>query len=233
MPEILENTDEIVANDSQKSSDVKSQGAEFKTKSKNPLKRLYNWVLHWADTRFGTLALIILAFTEPIFVPIPVDILLGALCLGKPKRAIRYGLICSLFSILGGTTAFCLGLAFGPDRLVALFNTVGLGSKALLALELYAKYDFWAVAISALTPVPYMLFSWFGGMAKISLPKFVAISIVFRTLRFGSEALLFYFLGKRARVFIDKYFNLATIAFIILLAIAVYVVKLLGHLFAG
>jgi len=175
----------------------------------------------------------VLAFTEPIFVPIPVDILLGALCLGEPKRSIKYGLICSLFSILGGTAAFCLGLAFGPDRLVALFNTVGFGSQAHLAIELYAKYDFWAIAISALTPVPYMIFSWFGGMAKISLVKFIGISVVFRTLRFGSEALLFYFFGKRARVFIDKYFNLATIAFIIILAVVVYAVKLLGHLFTG
>jgi len=202
-------------------------------KSRNPIKLLYNWVLHWADTRFAFPALLILAITEPIFVPIPVDVLLVALCLGKPKRSIRYGLSCSIFSVIGGIIAFSLGLAIGPERLVDLFNTVGLGSKAQLALDLYTKYDFWAIAISALTPVPYMLFSWFGGMAEVSISKFIAISIVFRTMRFGSEALLFHFLGRRARIWIDKYFNLATIAVIVLLAIAVYLIKLLGHLFTG
>ena len=162
-------------------------------------RRLYNWVVHWADTRYGMAALIVLALTEPICVPIPADVLVIGLCLGKPKRSLRYGLTCALFSVLGGTIAFSLGLAIGPERVVDLFSTIGLGTKAQLALDLYTKYDFWAIAISALTPVPYMLFSWLGGMAEVSLVKFVAISVVFRTMRFGGESLLFYFLGERAR----------------------------------
>ncbi|HEW79821.1 MAG TPA: DedA family protein [Phycisphaerales bacterium] len=194
-------------------------------------RRLYNWVVHWADTRFGVPALIVLALTEPICVPIPADILVIGLCLGKPKRSLRYGLTCAFFSVLGGTIAFSLGLAIGPDRVVDLFNTIGIGTKAQSALDLYAKYDFWAIAISALTPVPYMIFSWVGGMAEVSLAKFVTVSIVFRTMRFGGEALLFYFLGERARRLIEKYFNLATIAVIILLAVVVYLIKTLEHIF--
>ena len=102
-----------------------------------------------------------------------------------------------------------------------------------LALQLYQKYDFWAIAISALTPVPYMLFSWLGGMAEVSLKKFILISIVFRTMRFGGEAMLFYFFGQKARQIIEKYFNIATIIVILLLAIVVYAVKTLGHLLTG
>jgi membrane protein YqaA with SNARE-associated domain len=192
---------------------------------------LYNWVVHWADTRFGILALIVLALTEPICVPIPVDILVVGLCLGKPKRSLRYGLTCAFFSVLGGTIAFSLGLAIGPDRVVDLFGAIGLGARAQFALDLYTKYDFWAIAISALTPVPYMLFSWLGGMAEVSLLKFIIISIVFRTMRFGSEALLFYFFGERARAWIEKYFNIATVVVIILLAVLAYIMKQLGRLF--
>jgi membrane protein YqaA with SNARE-associated domain len=194
-------------------------------------RRLYNWVVHWADTRFGILALIVLALTEPICVPIPVDILVVGLCLGKPKRSLRYGLTCAFFSVLGGTIAFSLGLAIGPDRVVDLFGAIGLGARAQFALDLYTKYDFWAIAISALTPVPYMLFSWLGGMAEVSLLKFIIISIVFRTMRFGSEALLFYFFGERARAWIEKYFNIATVVVIILLAVLAYIMKQLGRLF--
>jgi len=196
-------------------------------------RRLYNWVIHWADTRFGVLALAILALTEPICVPIPADVLVVGLCLGRPKRSLRYGLICSFFSVLGGGIAFSLGLAIGPERVVDLFSTIGLGAKAQLALGLYAKYDFWAIAISALTPVPYMIFSWVGGMAEVSLLKFVTISVIFRTMRFGSEALLFYFLGEKARQLIEKYFNIATIVVIIFLAVVVYVIKKIGAVFAG
>ncbi len=196
-------------------------------------RRLYNWVVHWADTRYGMAALIVLALTEPICVPIPADVLVIGLCLGKPKRSLRYGLTCAFFSVLGGTIAFSLGLAIGPERVVGLFDTIGLGAKVQSALDLYTRYDFWAIAISALTPVPYMIFSWVGGMAEVSLLKFVTISIVFRTMRFGGEALLFYFLGEKARRLIEKYFNIATVVVIILLICMVYAIKLLGRMFSG
>ena len=194
-------------------------------------RRLYNWVVHWADTRYGMIALIALALTEPVCVPIPADVLVIGLCLGKPKRSLRYGLTCAFFSVLGGTIAFSLGLAIGPERVVDLFSSIGIGAKAQLALDLYTKYDFWAIAISALTPVPYMIFSWVGGMAEVSLLKFVTISIIFRTMRFGGESLLFYFLGEKARRLIEKYFNIATVVVIILLAVVVYLIKLLGRMF--
>ena len=84
-----------------------------------------------------------------------------------------------------------------------------------------------------MTPVPYMLFSWLGGMAKVSLLKFVAISLVFRTMRFGGEALLFYFLGERARRLIEKYFNIATVIVIILLVLLALIMKKVGHVFSG
>jgi len=196
-------------------------------------RHLYNWVVHWADTRFAMVAMIVLAITEPICVPIPADIMVIGMCLGKPRRAIRYGLICSIFSVLGGTIAFALGLAIGGDNVVAFFENIRLGAKVNLALELYRKYDFWAIAISALTPVPYMLFSWLGGMADVSIKKFFLISIIFRTMRFGSEGLLFYIFGQRARSFIEKYFNLATVIAIIGMALIVLAVKKLGHLFTG
>ena len=196
-------------------------------------RRLYNWVVHWADTRYGMIALIVLALSEPVCVPIPADVLVIGLCLGKPKRSLRYGLTCAFFSVLGGTIAFSLGLAIGPERIVDLFGSIGLGAKTQLSLDLYVKYDFWAIAISALTPVPYMIFSWVGGMAEVSLLKFVTISIVFRTMRFGGESLLFYFLGEKARRLIEKYFNIATVVVIILLVVVVYLIKLLGRMFSG
>ena len=143
-----------------------------------------------------------------------------------------------MFSVLGGTIAFSLGLAIGGENVIRFFEQISfgpvhLGTKARQALELYSKYDFWAIAISALTPVPYMLFSWVGGMAKVSLLKFVGISLVFRTMRFGGEALVFYFFGKRARRLIEKYFNIATVVVIILLMVVVYVMKKIGDVFAG
>ncbi len=200
-------------------------------------RHLYNWVIHFAGTKHGTKALIVLAVVEPIFVPIPADVMVVSLSMGKPHKAIKYGLICSFFSVLGGTIAFLLGLAIGPESVVAFFEQISfgplqLGEKSEMALDYYQRYDFWAIAISALTPVPYMLFSWVGGMAEVSLVKFVGVSLVFRTLRFGSEGVLFYLFGQRARVLIEKYFNTATIILMVLLAVLVFLLRGLSHLFA-
>jgi membrane protein YqaA with SNARE-associated domain len=199
-------------------------------------RHLYNWVVHWADTRYGMLALILLAITEPICVPIPADVMVIGMCFGKPRRSLRYGLTCSFFSVLGGTIAFSLGLAIGPERVVSFFEQINLGpihlgERAQQALELYRRYDFWAIAISALTPVPYMIFSWVGGMAEVPLMKFVGVSLIFRTMRFGGESLLFYFIGERARRLIEKYFNIATVVVIILLMALVYAIRYLERLF--
>jgi membrane protein YqaA with SNARE-associated domain len=195
-------------------------------------------VVHWADTRYGVPALIVLAITEPVCVPIPADVLVIGLCLGKPRKALFYGLLCSFFSVLGGTLAFLIGLAIGPERVVSFFEQISfgplaLGPKVRLALDLYQRYDFWAIAISALTPVPYMLFSWVGGMAEVPLAKFIGVSFIFRTMRFGSEGLLFYLLGDKARRLIEKYFNTATVLVILLLMAAAFLMKKLGTFWGG
>ncbi|MHC4842895.1 MAG: YqaA family protein [Planctomycetota bacterium] len=209
-------------------------------------RKLYNWVVHWADTPYGIFALILLALTEPICVPVPADVMVIGMCLGRPKSSIKYGLTCAFFSVLGGTIAFSLGLAIGPERLQQgievlakfiewlTFGLVQFQDKVGKALELYRKLNVWAIAVSALTPVPYMIFSWVGGaVANVSVLKFIGISLIFRTMRFGGEALLFYFLGERARRLIEKYFNTATVIVIILLALIFYALKQLGHLFTG
>ncbi|HFE45097.1 MAG TPA: DedA family protein, partial [Nannocystis exedens] len=38
---------------------------------RNPIRRLYDWVLGWADTPYGVPALLLLSFTESSFFPIP------------------------------------------------------------------------------------------------------------------------------------------------------------------
>jgi len=57
------------------------------------IRKLYDWVLHWAETPYGTAALFILAFAESSFFPIPPDVLLIALALGARKKALYFALI--------------------------------------------------------------------------------------------------------------------------------------------
>jgi membrane protein YqaA with SNARE-associated domain len=44
------------------------------------LRRMYDWVIRWAETPYGNWALFAIAFSESSFFPIPPDVLLIALC---------------------------------------------------------------------------------------------------------------------------------------------------------
>jgi len=193
----------------------------------HPVRRLYEWVLGWAETRHAGKAMAALAYTEAIFFPVPADLLLVALCLGRPKRSFRWAAICTLWSILGGTTALLLGLAIGEERVAAVMAHVNLGEKATLALGYFRDYGFWAVAVAALTPVPYMVFSWVAGFAEIAVWQFLLASVIFRSLRFFAVGGLVYWIGPSAKRLIDRYFNLATAVLMALIIAVVVLLKLL------
>ena len=71
-------------------------------KRSGPVRQLYDWVLHWAETPYGGPALFVLALAESSFFPIPPDPLLIALCLGAASRSLRFALIATSASVLGG-----------------------------------------------------------------------------------------------------------------------------------
>ena len=76
---------------------------------RNWVRRLYDWVLHWAETPYGPLALGILAFAEASFFPVPPDPLLMALCLGAASRSLRFAAITTAASVAGGILGYLLG----------------------------------------------------------------------------------------------------------------------------
>lgn len=76
------------------------------------LRKLYDWVIHWAETPYAVPALFLIAFTEASFFPIPPDVLLIALVLGLPKRAFYFAAICTIGSLAGGIFGYLLGWKF-------------------------------------------------------------------------------------------------------------------------
>ena len=188
------------------------------------IKRLYDWVLSWGNSRWGALALFILAFAESSFFPIPPDVLLIALCLGAITRSFRFAAICLVGSILGAAGGYAIGYYLWQDtagEYTALANWfyahVFSVEKFLQVKSLYDEYDFWIVFTAGFTPLPYKLFTITGGLFKIDIVMFFIASIVSRGLRFFLIAGLIWKFGAPIKTFIDKYFNLLAIAFTVLL----------------
>ncbi len=181
------------------------------------LKRLYHWVLHWSDSPYGAWALFILAFSESSFFPIPPDVLLVALAVGKPEKSFKFAAICALGSILGGILGYVIGWQFMAavgEKIVAFY---GLSTRVEYIEVLYNRYDAWAVGIAGFTPIPYKVFTIAAGVFKINFFIFIAASAISRSARFFLVAGLIYYFGPGIQTFIEKYFNLLVVVFIILL----------------
>lgn len=189
------------------------------------LSRLYGWVLHWAKTPYGTWALFILAFSESSFFPIPPDVLLIALSVVLPKKSLRYALVCSVGSILGGCFGYLIGWQFMATVGDAIIRFYGLIDKYEYIQQLYSLYDAWVVGIAGFTPIPYKVFTITAGAFRINFAVFLIASAVSRSARFFIVGGLIYLFGPKIESFIERYFNPLAIAFVILLILGFVVIK--------
>ncbi len=82
---------------------------------------------------------------------------------------------------------------------------------------MYDRYDVWAVGIAGFTPIPYKIFTIAAGIARLNFLRFLAASVVSRSARFFLVAGIIYLFGRQVEGFIDRYFNLLTILFMVLL----------------
>jgi membrane protein YqaA with SNARE-associated domain len=181
------------------------------------LRKLYDWVLSWCESPYAVWALFVLAFTESSFFPIPPDVLLIALVMGNPSRAFYYAGVCTIASALGGAFGYWIGYALMDTvgyKILDFYNARGLFHEVE---ALYQKYDFWVVFSAAFTPIPYKVFTLASGVFHIDLLGFTLASIVGRGLRFFLVSGLLWYFGESIKVFIDKYFNLLTVIFLLLL----------------
>ena len=196
-------------------------------KKRGWVRRLYDWVLHWAETPYGPGALAILAFAEASFFPIPPDPLLMALCLGASRKALRFAAITTVASVLGGVLGYLLGA--GAWHLLADFfytYVPGVTPEAFEGIrDFYNRYDFWAVFLAGLTPIPYKVFTLSAGVFSINFPVFLLASVVSRGLRFFLVAGLIYRFGPPISRFIDRYFNLLTWVFGALIILGFLVIE--------
>ena len=82
---------------------------------------------------------------------------------------------------------------------------------------LFNRWDAWAIAIAGFTPIPYKVFTIASGAFSINFRTFVFASLLGRAGRFFIVATLFFFWGAQIKVWIDKYLNLFSVLFVILL----------------
>jgi membrane protein YqaA with SNARE-associated domain len=197
----------------------------------NCLRRTYDWVLGWAKTPYGAIALFLLAFSESSIFPIAPDVLLIVLVLGAKNKAFGYATNCTVGSILGAFWGYGIGYflwwdadkSFSPLAMFFFEQIPGFTQNVFFEIKtLFEKWDFWIIFTAGFTPIPYKLFTVSGGAFQIDLTMFTLASVIGRGARFFLLAFLLWKFGETIKLFIEKYFNMIAIG-ISLIFIGVFV----------
>ncbi|MFM8578153.1 MAG: YqaA family protein, partial [Planctomycetaceae bacterium] len=180
---------------------------------RGPLRRLYDWVLSWADSPHGLTALAVISFIESSFFPIPPDVLQIALSVSRPRRAFLYAGVSAIASVAGGVAGWVIG--WGLWQVVAgfFFDYVpGFSHDKFEYVEtLYRENAFLAIFVAAFTPIPYKIFTIAAGVFGVPLLTLVAASAVGRSLRFFLVAGVMRLFGEQARRILDRHLEWVTL----------------------
>ena len=195
----------------------------------NLYRRVYDWTLALAEKKSAGGWLAAISFAEASFFPIPPDVLLIPLCLGALRKALKFALICSVASVLGGAAGYAIG-AFGWETVQDIFYKYVPGFTEEKFRHLTSWYTEWGwplVFLAGFSPIPYKIFTIASGVLGMAFPQFLLASAVSRSARFFIVAVLIAKFGEPMKVFIDKHFNKLALAFGVLLLGGFAVLKLL------
>lgn len=192
------------------------------------LKRLYNWVLHWADTSYGTPALAAIAFAESSIFPIPPDVLQIPLSISKPRRSYFYAVVSTCASVLGGALGWMIGFFVWSVVKGFFFDWVPgfTPSNNEIVRKLYHENAFLYIVFAGFTPIPYKVFTITAGAVEVQLEVLLAASLVGRSARFFAVATCIFFFGSGVKYLLDKYFGLATFALGVLFVLGILAIKI-------
>lgn len=182
----------------------------------NVVHRLYRWVLGWADHPSGPAALTGIAAAEAVFFPIPPDVLLIPLALGKPRRALWFAGLCTAGSVGGAVLGYWFGSGLYESVGQPILEIYGYGDVYRTVGRLYRENLVLTLGSAGFTPIPYKVFTIAAGGFRVPFLPFVIISAVSRGARFFLLAGLIQAFGDTIRAFIERYFNVLTILVVLL-----------------
>ena len=199
------------------------------------IRKIYDWVLSWAHNPSGPKALGAISFCEASFFPIPPDVLLIPLAIGRRNKALKFSLICSFTSVLGAGLGYFIGKYIWwadtnsfSEFAKLFFNYVpGFTIESFQRIQtLYDEYNFMIIFTAGFTPIPFKLFTVSAGAFNINFFLFILAGTISRSARFFLVGFLIRLYGEPIQNFIEKYFNILAILFTVMLFGGFFIIKM-------
>lgn len=180
------------------------------------LRRLFEWIIEKAHSRYGVAILFIAAFFESVFSVFPFMLLFIPLIIANLDRAMFYGKVAAIGGILGATVGYFIGYfawvdASGDYTAIARFffdHLPGFSVAAYQSIQgLFDKWGALLVFAAGFVPIPFELVTISSGVFDVNFFFFILSVIVGRGGRYLLIAFLIWRFGAGVKVFIEKYFN--------------------------
>lgn len=165
---------------------------------------IYTRCLHWASHHRAPGFLAAMSAAEAVIFPVPPDVMLIPMTLAQPQRWVRFALICTVASLIGGLLGYALG-SYLLDVLWPWIARLGWAGTFARVQGLFTAYGFWIVFVAGFTPIPYKIFTLASGATGIGLLPFIVGSFVGRGARFFLVAGLIAWGGVRLEQGLHRY----------------------------
>tara|TARA_B100000965_G_C19353138_1_gene652715 strand:- start:184 stop:789 length:606 start_codon:yes stop_codon:yes gene_type:complete len=170
---------------------------------------LYKKSLDLAAHKSSKFYLGLVSFVESSFFPIPPDVMIIPMVIAKKKDFIKIFFIASIFSVLGGILGYLIGNLFF-DLAIYVIEFYGYEEKVenlKISMDDGDGFVAWLsiLFLAGFTPLPYKAFTIASGLISFSLPVFIIVSLISRSLRFFIVAYLSYRFGELFTEYMNKY----------------------------
>jgi membrane protein YqaA with SNARE-associated domain len=139
------------------------------------------WVQAFVEA-YGLWGTFVISLLESFIFPVPTAFFIAPVtALGLDPALIT--VTATAGSVIGAVIGYFLGKILGRPVAERLFR------KHVPRVEKwYGKYGAWAVLISAVSPIPFKVFTWCSGIFELDFRKFMLAAIIGRLVQFAIAA---------------------------------------------
>ena len=181
----------------------------------------------FSNTRFAMPFVFFIGYIEAIIFPIPQEVFMVPMMLSERTKVFRIVFFSIFGSIIGGLTAYYLGLLFFDSLVLPIINFYNYSESFLYFKKQINDYGFIYVFIGGFTPLPFKIITLSSGALNIPILNFLLAAILSRSIRFYMIGFLTYKYGNDVINIIDRKLNLITFIILLMVFLIYFTYKLI------
>ena len=181
----------------------------------------------FSNTRFAMPFVFFIGYIEAIIFPIPQEVFMVPMMLSEKAKVFRIVFFSILGSIIGGLTAYYLGLLFFDSLVLPIINFYNYSESFLYFKNQINEYGFIYVFIGGFTPLPFKIITLSSGILNIPIWNFLLAATLSRSIRFYLIGFLTYKYGNNVINIIDRKLNLITFIILLIVFLIYFTYKLI------